>query len=720
MVKAPPAHLGFLAEVLRRYPVRVFFRGEVLPEGPLRGEKLFEEGDLALYWEGPPPSREVQEALRLLLQVFREVLELKERELALLRSQEESARLLGLLLHEIKNPLMSVLGALELALETEGLPQEGKELLAIAEKSARRIQELLQKAQEYLRLGQGVRLKSERVDLKALLRQVADEIRPLARRKGIQLRLVLPKREAWVYGDREWLYQAVLNVLNNSVKYTPEGGRVAVRLLVGQDQYGMAISDTGPGIPQEEQARVFEPFYRASTRGEAEGTGLGLALVKRVLEAHGGEVRLRSRLGRGSTFFLLLPRPRPGQRAPVGRLLLLMVALIALARLPIFPAPLGSKAFGEVPEGEVVKLSGLELAFSPKAEGEARRWRSLWGGGERVQVRLQRGGVEVVRKAPVPLALSTPEGQVRPTGTHLRLSRDEKALLSLYQGRVSLGEKTLPAGEGAVLGTEERRRLLPPPLVRPAPEGTGQVVFRLVGPEGARGFRVEVRSGGQVVLSAQVTGRTFTYQPQADRLAEVRAFALDDLGLEGFPSDPVPFRERKSFFLGKALLPQDPKGAEAHLRRAVAVFPDDAEAIGELAFALYLQGRYPEARPLYEKALALLDSPDIRVRYGRLLYHLRRYGEAEEVYRRVLAQDPGNLDARWGLAEVALALGRAKEAELLARQVLAVKPDYPLVRFTLAKALLEQGKAAEARGLLLEELRRNPDPEVEALLKRVP
>ncbi|WP_253665006.1 hypothetical protein [Thermus scotoductus] len=70
MVKAPPAHLGFLAEVLRRYPVRVFFRGEVLPEGPLRGEKLFEEGDLALYWEGPPPSREVQEALRLLLQVF--------------------------------------------------------------------------------------------------------------------------------------------------------------------------------------------------------------------------------------------------------------------------------------------------------------------------------------------------------------------------------------------------------------------------------------------------------------------------------------------------------------------------------------------------------------------------------------------------------------------------------------------------------------------------
>ncbi|MBW6394318.1 tetratricopeptide repeat protein [Thermus sp. SYSU G05001] len=719
MLQALPADLGFLAEVLRRYPVRVLFRGEVLPEGPLRGEKLWEGGEIALYWEGPPPSQEVREALRLLLKVFREVLELRERELALLKSQEETSRLLGLLLHEIKNPLMSVLGALELTLEVEGLPEEAKELLSIAEKSARRIQDLLNKAREYLRLGQGVRLKSERVDLKALLLQVAEEMRPLARRKGIALRLILPKREAWVYGDREWLYQAVLNVVNNAIKYTPEGGRVAVRLLVGPEQYGIAVSDTGPGIPKEEQERVFEPFYRASTRGEVEGTGLGLALVKRVLEAHGGEVRLRSRLGQGSTFLLLLPRPRPGQRAPVGRLLLLMVALIALARLPIFPAPLGSKAFGEVPAGEVVRLPGLELAFSPEAKGEARRWRSLWGGGNRVQVSLEGGGVEAVRDKPLPLVLSTPEGQVRPTGTHLRLSREGGARLSLYRGKVALGQETLPAGEGAVLGKGVRRKLLAAPVVRPVPGPEGEVVFRLLGPEGTRAFRVEVRSGEAVVLSAKVEGNLFRYLPQADRLSQVRAMALDEVGLEGYPSDPVPFRERRSFYEGRKRLPQDPAGAEAFLRRAVSAFPDDAEALGELAFALYLQGRHGEAKPLYEKALALLDSPDIRVRYARLLYHMKRYGEAEASYRLVLAGDPGNLDARWGLAEVVLALGRAKEAELLARQVLAMEPSYPLARFTLAKALLEQGRREEAKVLLREELRLRPHPEVAELLNRV-
>jgi signal transduction histidine kinase/thioredoxin-like negative regulator of GroEL len=720
MLQAPPSDLAFLADLLARYPVRLVYRGQVLPEGPVRGEKLLEEGGLALYWEGQrPPGREVREALALLLGAFREVLALRERELALLRAQDETARLLRLLLHEIKNPLMSVLGALELALETEGLPEEAKELLQIAEKSARRIQELLQKAQDYLKLGQGVRLKVERVDLKALLQQAAEEVRPLARRKRIALRLTLPRGEAWVYGDRDWLYQAVLNVLSNAVKYTPEGGRVAVRLLLGRDRYGIAVADTGPGIPKEEQDKVFEPFYRASTRGEVEGTGLGLALVKRVLEAHGGEVRLKSRLGQGSLFLLALPRPRPGQRAPVGRLLLLLLALIALARLPLYPAPLGSKAFGEVPAGEVVRLGGLELAFSPEARGEARRWRSLWGGGERVRVALEAGGVEVVREAAIPLALSTPEGEVRPTGTHLRLSREERGRVSLYRGRVALGGEALPGGEGAVLGTGVRRKLLPAPLVRAAYGPSGEVVFRFLGPEGARGFRVEVRSGEAVVLSAKAAGPTLTYAPMADRVSQVRVMALDRVGLEGFPSDPLPFRERRSFYEGKKHLPQDPVGAEAYLRRAVAAFPDDAEALGELAFALYLQGRHAEAKPLYEKALALLDSPDIRVRYARLLYHMGRYGEAEASYRQVLAQDPGNLDARWGLAEVVLALGRAKEAELLARGVLAVKPDYPLGRFTLAKALLEQGKKEEAMRLLEEERRANPDPEVEALLRKL-
>jgi hypothetical protein len=143
-----------------------------------------------------------------------------------------------------------------------------------------------------------------------------------------------------------------------------------------------------------------------------------------------------------------------------------------------------------------------------------------------VRVALEGGGVEVVREAPVPLTLATPEGEVRPTGTHLRLSREEQGRLSLYRGQVALGAERLPAGEGAVLGTGERRKLLPAPLVRPVLGPEGEVVFRLLGPQGTRGFRVEVRSGGAVVLSDRVAGPTFTYTPQADRVSQVRALYL--------------------------------------------------------------------------------------------------------------------------------------------------------------------------------------------------
>ncbi|MER3557211.1 MAG: histidine kinase, partial [Thermus sp.] len=192
--------------------------------------KVYEDQDLTLYWQGPPPKPELLEALRLLASLHAELFRLEERVLTLEKALSDQNRLVRFLLHEIKNPLMGLLGALELALEAkEALTPEVQELLEIAQKSAKRLHLLVDQAKDYLSLGEGVRLRSERLDLFSLARQAAEEILPLARRKGVELRLGLPKRPAWVYGDSNWLYQALLNVLNNAVKYAPKGGRVTVR-----------------------------------------------------------------------------------------------------------------------------------------------------------------------------------------------------------------------------------------------------------------------------------------------------------------------------------------------------------------------------------------------------------------------------------------------------------------------------------------------------------
>lgn len=713
---------AFLARIAERYPVVFVFRTGRIPEDrPTGGVKVYEDQDLTLYWQGLPPRPELLEALRLLGALHAELLRLRERELVLEKALSDGNRLVRFLLHEIKNPLMGLLGALELALEgKEELDPGVGELLEIAQKSAKRLQALVEQAREYLSLEGGVRLRSERLDLFSLARQAVEEILPLARRKGVELRLRLPERPAWVYGDSNWIFQALLNVLNNAVKYTPKGGRVTVRGVVGREEVGVAVADTGPGIPREEQERVFEPFFRASTRGEEEGSGLGLALVKRVLEAHGGGVRLRSRLGKGSLFYLYLPRPRPGERVPAGRLLLLALALLALTRLPIYPAPLGRSAFGgPLPSGEVARLPGTELAFTPEAKGRGWVWRSLWGGGARARLFLEKGGVEVRRHGGTALTLLTPEGEVRPTGTVFRTDRRERARLSLYAGVVRIGQERLPEGEGTVLGTGVRQKLLAAPLLRAVPE-EGRVRFRFTEVKGARAYWLEVRAQEGLVLFARIQA-PYLYLPKADREAWARVYPEDRVGLLGYPSEPVLFRERYSFYEGRSRLPQDPKGAEALLRRALMVFPDDAEAMGELGFALYLQGpaRYPEALSWYQKALDLMPNADTWARYGRLLYHQRRFSEAEKAYREALLENPRHLDARWGLAEVLLAQGRLAEAEGFVRGVLREAPDYPLARFTLAKVLLEKGRREEALGLLKAELAKNPDPEVKALLDRV-
>ncbi len=720
-LRTPGSH-GFLARIAERYPVVFVFREGRLPEErPPKGMKVYEDQDLTLYWQGPPPKPELLEALRLLASLHAELFRLEERVLTLEKALSDQNRLVRFLLHEIKNPLMGLLGALELALEAkEVLTPEVQELLEIAQKSAKRLHLLVDQAKDYLSLGEGVRLRSERLDLFNLARQAVEEVLPLAKRKGVGLRLRLSRGPAWVYGDPAWLYQALLNVLNNAVKYTPPKGRVVVRGVVGRDRVGVAVADTGPGIPENEQARVFEPFFRASTRGEEEGSGLGLALVKRVLEAHGGGVRLKSRPGKGSLFYLYLPRPRPGARVPVGGLLLLGLALLALTRLPIYPAPLGSSAFGgALPAGKVVRLPGTELGFTPEARGRAWVWKSLWGGGVRARLVLEGGGVEVRRHKGADLALVTPEGEVRPVGTVFRADRRERARLSLYAGAVLLGKERLPEGKGAVLGTPVRRGLLPAPLPRAVPEAGG-VRFRFTEVKGARAYWLEVRTQGEVVLFVRTQG-PYLYRLRADREAWARVYAEDGVGLLGYPSEPVWFRERLSFFEGKNRLPRDPKGAEAFLRRALAAFPDDLEAMAELGFALYLQGpsRYEEAASLYEKVLALLPNPDTLARYGRLLYHQGRFSEAEKAYREALQKNPRHLDARWGLAEVLLAQGRLAEAEGFVRGVLQEDPDYPLARFTLARVLLEKGDKGEAVRLLKAELAKNPDPEVKALLDKI-
>ena len=128
-------------------------------------------------------------------------------------------------------------------------------------------------------------------------------------KNGVQLELALDPSVDLVVGDERRIRQVVFNLLSNAVKFTPSGGRVDVSAMKENSDVRIAVADTGPGIAPDDQARIFEEFQQAkATNGERpEGTGLGLALSKSLVELHGGRIWVESAPGKGSTFSFTIP-----------------------------------------------------------------------------------------------------------------------------------------------------------------------------------------------------------------------------------------------------------------------------------------------------------------------------------------------------------------------------------------------------------------------------
>ncbi|MEM6468567.1 MAG: HAMP domain-containing sensor histidine kinase [Planctomycetota bacterium] len=147
------------------------------------------------------------------------------------------------------------------------------------------------------------------LDVSQLVNHAIDQLRNMADQKRITVRVETSGSSLSVFGDREKLHAAVVNVIGNAVKYTPVGGAVNVQLCLEHPWLNLFIQDNGPGIDPEETERVFDKFYRGnhSVNREIPGTGLGLAFTREVVRTHGGDVELDTVVGRGSTFKLSLP-----------------------------------------------------------------------------------------------------------------------------------------------------------------------------------------------------------------------------------------------------------------------------------------------------------------------------------------------------------------------------------------------------------------------------
>jgi len=211
--------------------------------------------------------------------------------------------------HELRNPINLTSSALELLEQNLEAPSTlQREALDLAKLGIERASTLISDLLDLERIERRAGMRPGRCDCALLLSSLGSEFRLWAQNydKAVQMRV--PDTPLLVWGDEHLLQRVVSNLVDNALKYTPPGGCITVDACAKAGQVILTVSDTGPGIPLEAQPHVFERFYRQSDQPDSvEGTGLGLTIVKSIVEQHGGRVWVTSQPGQGSTFTVSLP-----------------------------------------------------------------------------------------------------------------------------------------------------------------------------------------------------------------------------------------------------------------------------------------------------------------------------------------------------------------------------------------------------------------------------
>ena len=220
--------------------------------------------------------------------------------------KDQISTLISDISHQTKTPVANLQLYSQLLLE-QPLTLRGKDCAAALSAQAEKLQALIEALVKTSRLETGIlTLHPQSSEIAPVVERAVAQYAPKAAEKGVSL--TTRRTEGSAVFDPKWTEEAVCNLLDNAVKYTPSGGTVTVEVKNYELFSAVRVTDTGPGIPEGEQAKIFARFYRAPSAYQAEGVGIGLYLTRQIAEKQGGYVKVESAPGKGSTFLLFLPR----------------------------------------------------------------------------------------------------------------------------------------------------------------------------------------------------------------------------------------------------------------------------------------------------------------------------------------------------------------------------------------------------------------------------
>ena len=298
----------------------------------VRGEEMMRDrasGRLRYRQFSCAPMRDARGAITGAVAIVRDVTENKRTEEALREADRRKDEFLGMLSHELRNPLAPIRNSIYLLRHAEPGGEQASRAHGVIERQTEHLTRLVDDLLDVTRIARGkIELRRSRVDLREVVSHAADDFRLLLHDRGVEYRLGVPDASLWANADATRITQLVGNLLHNAAKFTRRGDEVTLSLRkVGENEAEIRVKDTGTGIDPALLPKVFDPFVqgdRTLARTEG-GLGLGLALVKGIAELHGGKVRVESAgTGKGAEFVVALPlvpsaNVEPRQRPAVVR-----------------------------------------------------------------------------------------------------------------------------------------------------------------------------------------------------------------------------------------------------------------------------------------------------------------------------------------------------------------------------------------------------------------
>ncbi len=557
----------------------------------------------------------------------------------------------------------------------------------------------------------------EMIHVRPIVESILETLYSEITAKSIEVEVVDEGEDVAIHASAFWIERALFNLISNAVKYNTEHGFLRITFTSDKKRLRVSVADSGIGIKESEQDKVMQKF-ETSDATQKQGTGIGLALVQAVVDAHKGTLEFDSVYGEGTNFIMILPRKLNANRiqhpmAVMNAALVLMMVGVSYL-FPVIPS------FNNIETADNFDLIKLEHGSTIKIDKGAQY--SFWDlhniTGSKVyrHLDLQKGKAEADLHE-VHVAFATPTSSFTNLGTELAFEqKPDKGVVSVYKGELEAGLQHVYEGEGFVSSSSGISvvELLDPPYGLGAESGDdGVLMVSFTTVQGAEKYRVTLAEDEefmQVIALKEASATELRFKVEKDGFYYVKAVALDKNGILGLPNTAV---VTNRYHLQQGIAARD-RGAYAQaeklLKQSITEFKQrNAEPYSELAWNYYLQKDYTRAVRYFQKALALRETEGEGVRLARTFYHLKEYDKANVIYQKMLQENGNNVDALWGTAEIMIVQNDYINAKRKLQKLLHLNPKYPLANYDMARVMFLMKNRNKGLQYLKKELKNNPD-----------